>query len=79
MNAEVELFRRGKEVLGKSGGGMISNLLKAKNQNVALARSVIELASTKQNPREYIGAVIRGGEREEMGAEQQPGYGDDWW
>lgn len=76
---EVELFQRGREVLGVTGGGLIAKLLKAKNKDIALARSAIELASTKQNPREYIGAVIRGGEKEEMGAAQQSGYGDDWW
>jgi hypothetical protein len=54
------LFRRGREVLGKDAGGLISQLLKAKQKNVALARAAIEQASTKSNPREYIGAVIRG-------------------
>lgn len=57
---EVELFRRGREVLGKAGGGLISKLLVAKQKNVALARAAIEQASTKSDPREYIGAVIRG-------------------
>lgn len=57
---EVELFNRGKEVLGKGAGGLIAQLLAAKQKNVALARAAIEQASTKSNPREYIGAVIRG-------------------
>ncbi len=57
---EADLFRRGKEILGQSAGGLISNLLKAKGRNVALARSVIELAATKDSPREYLGAIIRG-------------------
>jgi hypothetical protein len=76
---ETELFHRGKQVLGATGGGLIVKLLRAKNNNIAIARAAIELASTKQNPREYIGAVIRGGEKDEMGAAQQSGYGDDWW
>lgn len=76
---EAELFQRGKQVLGVAGGGLIVKLLRAKNNNIAIARATIELASTKQSPREYIGAVIRGGEKEEMGAAQQNGYGDDWW
>lgn len=79
ISPESELFARGKQVLGASGGGLIVKLLNAKNKNVPIARAAIELASTKQNPREYIGAVIRGGEKEEMGAAQNPGYGDDWW
>lgn len=57
---EADLFRRGKEVAGKEAGGLIAKLLKAKNRNVALARAIIETASTKQSPREYIAAVIRG-------------------
>lgn len=58
---EKELFDRGKQVLGKSAGGLIANLLKAKGRNIALARAAIEQASTKQNPNEYIAAAIRGG------------------
>lgn len=56
---EVELFRRGREVLGKQAGGMVSKLLAAKQKNIALARAAIEQASTKSDPREYIGAIIR--------------------
>jgi len=72
---EADLFRRGKEVLGKSGGGLIKNLLKAKQNNVPLARAAIEQASTKEDPREYVGAIIRG--REEKSG-LRTGYGDDW-
>lgn len=57
---EVELFRRGREVLGKGAGGLVSKLLAAKQKNISLARAAIEQASTKSDPREYIGAVIRG-------------------
>jgi len=57
---EVELFRRGREVLGHQAGGLIAKLLTAKQKNIALARAAIEQASTKSNPREYVGAVIRG-------------------
>lgn len=78
MSQEVELFRRGKEVLGKNAGGMIVKLLKAKSNEVAAARVVIEMASMKENSREYVGAAIRGRDRDEMGAAMQPGYGDDW-
>lgn len=56
---EVRLFQRGKAVLGPAAGGLISKLLKAKG-NPALAIAAIEVASTKQNPREYIGAMVRG-------------------
>ena len=57
---ETELFRRGKEVLGKNAGGLIAELLRAKDGSIPLARSAIETASTKHDPREYVGAIIRG-------------------
>ena len=57
--AEREYFARGREVLGKSAGGQLANLLKAKGGNVALARSAIETASQKSKPSEYVGAMIR--------------------
>ena len=57
---DAELFRRGKQVLGKNAGGLIAELLRAKDGSIPLARSAIEMASTKHDPREYIGAIIRG-------------------
>lgn len=72
-NQEVDLFRRGKELLGQSSGGLIRNLLAAKAGNVSLARAALETASTKQDPREYIGAIVRGN-----GAKGRE-YGVDYW
>jgi hypothetical protein len=60
---ERELFRRGKEVLGRTAGGVITNLLKAKGQNVALARADIERASQAQDPMEFVAGLIRGEKR----------------
>jgi DNA-binding transcriptional ArsR family regulator len=57
---EVDLFRRGKEVLGKQAGGLVAKLLDAKQKNIPLARAAIEQASTKSDPREYVAAIIRG-------------------
>lgn len=70
---DAELFDRGKKILGKNAGGLIADLLKAKGKNVALARAALEMASTKENPREYIGAIVRGAD--------PPGdqYGVDRW
>ncbi len=56
---EAELFNRGKKVLGKDAGGLIAKLLKSKKE-VPLARAAIEMAATKQNPREYIGRILVG-------------------
>lgn len=55
---DAELYARGKQVLGKTSGGLIASLLKSKQGNVALARAAIEQASTKNDAREYIGRII---------------------
>lgn len=60
IDPETDLFRRGKEVLGKQAGGLIRQLLASKDGKVNQARAAIETAAGKQDPREYIGAVIRG-------------------
>jgi hypothetical protein len=69
---ETDLFRRGKQVLGNKSGGLIAELLRAKQGSIAEARAAIELASTKHDAREYVGAIIRG---------RNPGqvYGVDAW
>ena len=50
-------------MLGPSAGGKIKSLLIVKGE-VALARAALEQASTKRDPRKYIGAILR---REEQG------------
>lgn len=65
VDQEVDLFRRGKEVLGKTSGGLIKQLLTAKGGKITDARAAIETAAGKQNPREYIGGVIRKREQAE--------------
>lgn len=57
---ESEYFTRGKKVLGADAGGLLVRLLNSKKKNVALARAAIEQASTKGDPREYIGRIIAG-------------------
>lgn len=69
---EKELFARGREVLGKGSGGLISKLLAAKQKSVALSRAAIEQASTKSEPREYIGRIISGPQQ----SGQQPNWID---
>jgi biotin operon repressor len=58
---ERELFDVGKQVCGKSAGGLIAELLKAKDGVVPHARAVIEYARTKHDPREYVARVVHGG------------------
>lgn len=57
---EIDYFRRVKEICGAAGGGLGKKLLDAKGGSIPLARAAVEQASTKQDPREYLGAIIRG-------------------
>jgi hypothetical protein len=75
---EKQYYDRSKEVLGPKGNGLAAKLLKSKKRVLALARAVLETASTKSDPAAYIGAVIRGADRSDMGASMQDGYGDTW-
>lgn len=54
---EKKLFEDGKQLLGKSSGGMINKLLRAKGLDEA--QSIIDEAKSKQDPREWVGAALR--------------------
>jgi hypothetical protein len=56
---EAGYFRRGKEVLGQNAGGLLARLRDHKG-SIALARAAVEQASTKENPREYVGRILAG-------------------
>lgn len=76
---EKSYYDRSKEILGPKGNGLAAKLLKSQNRVIAKARAVLETSSIKSDPAAYIGAVIRGGDRDEMGAAMKPGYGDTWF
>lgn len=61
-NPEKTFFDQAHEICGRS---LAAKLLKAKDNNVAMAHSALLTASTKSNPREYLGAIIRGREEAE--------------
>jgi hypothetical protein len=56
---ERQLFQRGEEVLGKNSDSLVAKLLKTKGDDIALARAAIELASTKNDPRAYLGGCLK--------------------
>jgi uncharacterized protein YdaU (DUF1376 family) len=56
--ADRELYERGKEVLGKKAGALITQVKTHYGGNIALARAAIEQASTKQDPLEYVGRIL---------------------
>ena len=59
---EKQIYDLGKELLGPSAGGLIKKLIVAKDGVIPLARAALETSRTKSNPREYLGAIIRGRE-----------------
>lgn len=56
---DAELFRRGKELLGKSAGGQIAKLKALFGGDVAKTRALLEVASTKNSAAEYVAAAIK--------------------
>lgn len=60
-NLETQFYRRTKEICGQSAGGLAKQLLKSKQGSIELARAAVEQAATKENPREYIGGIIKNG------------------
>lgn len=55
-----ELFARGKAILGEDAGGLIAKLKRSKGGDIPAAMAVIEAADGRENPREYVGAAVRG-------------------
>jgi hypothetical protein len=74
VSLEKQLFDRGKQILGHSSGGLIKKLVSVKSGSIDLARSALEMAATKADPREYIGAIIRGRD----GQDDARARGDAW-
>lgn len=56
LSADALLFSEGKELLGPKAGGFITKLKQA--NGIEGARSLIAAAREKENPREWLGAVV---------------------
>ena len=69
---EARYYARAKEVLGRASGGLATKLLQHHGGAIPLAVASVEVASTKSDPREYIGAIIaaRDGDRRPDGLRQ---------
>ena len=65
------VYAYGKQVLGKSAGGLIRQLIEHCDKDLGRAYGVLTTAAGKQDPREYVGATIRAGPRsgQKTGAE----------
>lgn len=53
------LYQRGKQLLGKSAGGQITKLKQAHGTGKAL--ELLDLASRKEDPAEYVAGILRSG------------------
>jgi uncharacterized protein YdaU (DUF1376 family) len=54
------VFDLGKSVLGKSSGGQVTNLIRHHGGNLTATMHTLQVAANKSDPREYIGAILRG-------------------
>lgn len=60
---KADFFRRGRQILGASSGGLLSKLLRAQGNEddpraIGKARSHLEMAATKAKPEEWIGRIL---------------------
>jgi hypothetical protein len=60
LDPRKEVFERGKAILGNRAGGMIAKLLKHCDGDCRRAIDLLRHAESKSDPREYLGAVLRG-------------------
>lgn len=72
IDPDADLFRRGVEVLGPSGRSLVARLKKAKGGSIPHTRAAIEQASTKADPREYIGRIVNGAAESENSFRDNP-------
>lgn len=54
------LYDLGRELLGKSSGGQVTKVLSFYDGDVAAATRALRMAQQKSDPREYVGAILRG-------------------
>lgn len=71
---EKLFFDQAVQLLGPDARSLAAKLLKAKSQNVLAAHQALLTAAQKTNPREYLGAIIRGRE----GSDDLRARGEAW-
>lgn len=57
---EKQAFAIGREVLGRSAGGLVTKLRKHHGDDWSAVLRTLHLAGGKDNPTEYVGAILRG-------------------
>lgn len=74
---DARVYRRGREVLGNSAGGIVKRLIVAKDGNLSLAAAAIETASTKADPKTYLMAIVNARQKD-SDSERLRISGDAW-
>ena len=60
LDPEKPIFDFGKSLLGKSSGGQVKNLIRHHGGDLAATLHTLNIAAGKSDPREYVGAILRG-------------------
>lgn len=60
IDRKKQLYDFGRSVLGANSGGQVTNLVKHHGNDLDAVDRTLRLASTKSDPREYVGAILRG-------------------
>lgn len=60
MARKKRLYDLGREVFGKASGGYTTRLLNHCVGDIDVAYRTLEMASAKSDPKEYVGAILRG-------------------
>jgi hypothetical protein len=60
LDPQKEVFKRGKSMLGRNAGAMITKLLRHCHGDCRRALDLLQLAESKSDVREYLGAILRG-------------------
>lgn len=60
VDRKKEIYDLGKSILGPSGGGQVTKLIKRHADDLDAVERTLRLAATKSGPAEYIGAILRG-------------------
>lgn len=74
IDLKKQLYQRGYQLLGERSGSRITELLVAKGNNLAAARSALEKAADAANPKDYLAAIIRNGNGSAKGYREANGY-----
>jgi len=60
FDPEKPVFDYGKQILGQSAGGQVRKLIRRHQGDLEATMATLQRAARKQDPREYVGAIVNG-------------------